>query len=172
MIKNAKTCLLIAFISLFLFMYACVLAAANCESQRTTFRSWFSFHYRGPRDGTQVLRFGSRYLYPLSHLTGLHYVFWCCLNLDMCLNACVWFCLAIFFCVGCNRAVCTFWVWSFLCYLTDMLLSDSSMLFVCWGSLFFFLYNFPVCGYTTIYLKDWSCLMIGSSGLNMLYSSR
>lgn len=76
------------------FVYAYVLAAAYCESRRTT---WFSFQYRGPRDGTQVLRFGSRYLYPLSYLTGLQYFFWCCINLDMCLNAWVWFCLAILY---------------------------------------------------------------------------
>lgn len=37
-----------------------------CE--RTTSKSWFSFHHVGPRDGTQVLKLGGKCLYPLSHL--------------------------------------------------------------------------------------------------------
>jgi hypothetical protein len=31
--------------------------------------SVLSFHYVGPRDGTQVIRMGSTYLNPLNHLT-------------------------------------------------------------------------------------------------------
>lgn len=75
-----------------------------------------------------------------------------------------------FVCVGCNHAVCTFWVCHF--HLTCYCQTHPCYLCVEIVCLFLFLYNFPLCGYTTIYLKDWSCLIIGSSGLNMLYSGR
>lgn len=57
-----------------------------CGGQGTICGSWFFpfFHHVGPREGTQVVRFGTKYLYPLSNLAELlrNFSFLCVKNIS------------------------------------------------------------------------------------------
>lgn len=47
----------------------------SCGGQKTTCDNQFSLKCLGPRDDTQAVRVGGKYLYKLSHLAGLRKTF-------------------------------------------------------------------------------------------------
>lgn len=75
--------LLIICVYLYGHAYMCVTVCRSDEP----FGSWFSFHYVGPRDQTQIIRIEGKHLYMPSHLASPSVGF-----LERCMHVCVCVC--------------------------------------------------------------------------------